>query len=524
MKRIISLALVLCLILALSTGVAADNGKQYDYSTTANSGKRHEVCTSLLGTRADSYYTGEYTYDQLSQLSGDRLLNTLKTLMTSTHHKNSTYNDCRDMAVKTDCENGDGTSINLLYTSYSSKRSDFDGSSGWNREHVWPKSLGGFETSGAGGDLHHIRPADSKVNSTRGNMKYGNVSVNGKEAVSNYFAGYAVGGRYAAGFFEPHDNVKGDVARICLYVYVRYNTEHSKCSKITNVFQSVDVLLEWCALDPVDTWEMGRNEVVAAYQGNRNVFIDYPELAWLLFDQAIPTDMTTPSGEAANYTPSACTHSHTEIRNEKNATCTETGYTGDTYCSDCGEKLSGGSSIKALGHVNADGNTTCDRCGTAMECSHQKTEVRNAKEATCEIDGFTGDTYCTDCGTQLSTGEAIPAGSHSFGDWTVTKDATTEEAGQQERTCGTCGYVESQSIPKLEPAPTDPTDEPTVVPTVPGSSETKPAETTADTDAPDAPADEEPEADNRWLVFVVIGIGAVVSIVIVVIQMNRKKK
>jgi len=64
------------------------------------------------------------------------------------------------------------------------------------------------------------------------------------------------------------------------------------------VFQSVDVLLEWCEMDPVDTWEMGRNEVIEDIQGNRNVFIDYPEYAWLIYGRDIPDDMTTPSGMA----------------------------------------------------------------------------------------------------------------------------------------------------------------------------------------------------------------------------------
>ena len=58
------------------------------------------------------------------------------------------------------------------------------------------------------------------------------------------------------------------------------------------------MLLEWCASDPVDTWEMGRNEVIAKIQGNRNVFIDYPEYAWLVFGRDLPENMTTPSGMA----------------------------------------------------------------------------------------------------------------------------------------------------------------------------------------------------------------------------------
>ena len=68
----------------------------------------------------------------------------------------------------------------------------------------------------------------------------------------------AYSGHYNSTYFEPLDNVKGDVARICLYVYVRWGSNWGADS-ITEVFQSVDVLLEWMAIDPVDTWEMGRN-------------------------------------------------------------------------------------------------------------------------------------------------------------------------------------------------------------------------------------------------------------------------
>ncbi len=514
MKRFLSLALVLCLILALSSGVEATGGKQYDYSTTANSGKRHELCTSLLGTRADTYYTGDYTYDRLSDLTGDQLLEALRVLMTTTHTKETSYGECRDYAVKTDCENGDGKTISLLYTSYSATRSDYinDRSGGWNREHVWPQSLGDFGTKGAGADLHHIRPSDSGVNSTRGNKLYGEVT-GGKAVSGAAYTGNALGGYSGNPYFEPVDEVKGDIARICLYVYARYHTEYSKCSQITTVFESVDVLLDWCQLDPVDTWEMGRNEVVAKIQGNRNVFIDYPELAWLLFDREIPADMVTPSGEAAATV--SCSHSHTKIRNAQEADCTNSGYTGDTYCSDCGEKLSGGSSIPALGHVDTNADLSCDSCGEALACTHPEAEVQNALDATCGTDGYTGDSCCKVCGEVLEAGAPIPAtGQHSFGDWVTTLEATTEAAGLEERVCGTCGHKEARELPKLEPAPTEPSTEATEP-----SSATQPPQTTE----PGAASQEEPKDDYRWLVCTVIGAGAIASIVIVLIQTKRKK-
>lgn len=292
-RRITSGAIALLLLLSvLTTGVFAAPAA---YSKTANSGTRHQVCTTLDGTSAAGYYTGNYTYSALSAQEPEVLLQSLRTLMTETHTTITTYANCRDYAPKTDCQNGDD-SVVLLYTSFITDMGGYINNSGiWNREHVWPKSLGGFDEDGAGADLHHIRPDDKSTNSQRGNKKFGNVE-NGKEVLATPGANNALGGHSSGSYFEPLDNVKGDVARICLYVYVRYGSSYPKCSKITNVFESVDVLLEWMELDPVDTWEMGRNEVVGAIQGNRNVFIDHPEYAWLLFDREIPEDLVTPSG------------------------------------------------------------------------------------------------------------------------------------------------------------------------------------------------------------------------------------
>lgn len=291
--------LMACLTAFSTLAVFAEGTGTRTYSTVKNSGVRDEVCVSLSGTGADTYYTGLYTYDNLSAQDEDVLLLSLRALMTNTHTTQTTYNQCRDYAGLTDCENEDG-SVSLLYTGYNAQVSDYlgSGSVGWNREHVWPKSLGGFKTDGAGADLHHIRPDDVTTNKVRDNLKYGNVT-SGREVTGSALVNGMVGGTADKTYFEPLDNVKGDVARICLYVYVRYGGDYAKCASITNVFQSVDVLLEWCAMDPVDTWEMGRNEVVAAIQGNRNVFIDYPEYAWLLFGKEVPADMTTPSGMAA---------------------------------------------------------------------------------------------------------------------------------------------------------------------------------------------------------------------------------
>ena len=294
--RIAPILLVLILLSSLVLPFSASAASSLTYSSESNSGVRDVVCTTLDGTSAAEYYQN-YDYDALSALDADDLFDALQTLMRDTHTYVSSYDDCHYMADRTDCEGNDG-SVSLIYTSYSATMDQWNG---WNREHIWPQSLGGDNTRGGGADLHHIRPSDQGVNSSRGNKKYGEVGNNASEKYGSKPAVGVLGGTYNSTYFEPLDNVKGDVARICLYVYVRWNSDWG-ASSITSVFQSVDVLLEWCELDPVDTWEMGRNEVVQDIQGNRNVFIDYPEYAWLLFDREVPDDMTTPSGEAQDGT------------------------------------------------------------------------------------------------------------------------------------------------------------------------------------------------------------------------------
>ena len=299
LKKLCAVFIAVYITIVAVPQVAVSAEAPATYSKEYNSGTRHEVCTSLDGTSASSYYTGEYTYDNLSELSSGDLKTSLSTLMTTTHTYKSTYADCHYKANRTDCENGDG-SVSLIYTSYSATMSQWNG---WNREHVWPKSLGGKNDSdgGGGADLHHIRPSDAGVNSSRGNKKYGESGSNATEKKGTDPAVGVLGGTYNSTYFEPLDNVKGDVARICLYVYVRWGADWG-ATDITKVFQSVEVLLDWCELDPVDTWEMGRNEVIQDIQGNRNVFIDYPEFAWLIFEEEVPTDMVTPSGRASNGT------------------------------------------------------------------------------------------------------------------------------------------------------------------------------------------------------------------------------
>ena len=84
----------------------------------------------------------------------------------------------------------------------------------------------------------------------------------------------------------------------------------------------------------------------------------------------------------------------------------------------------------------------------AIDYPHLNTEVRDAVAATCTEDGYTGDTYCLDCGRMIAEGEVIPATGHSFGEWVLTTEPTCTETGVETRTCA-CGETETREVEAL---------------------------------------------------------------------------
>ena len=156
-------------------------------------------------------------------------------------------------------------------------------------------------------------------------------------------------------------------------------------------------------------------------------------------------------------TRSKCDHTHTEIRNQREATCKEKGYTGDTYCKDCGEKLASGTTIEKKPHkvgtpATCVSKAVCSVCsetfGEVDATNHVHTTVKNRKEATCTQTGYAGDTYCTDCDKLLSTGKELAALGHDY-KATVTKQPTTTEEGVRTYTCTRCNSSYTESIAKL---------------------------------------------------------------------------
>ena len=232
-------------------------------------------------------------------LSGQPLKQELSNLISSTHQNLIPYTsnssiDTWDVIKSSDTYILDTSKVYLVY-GYNDNDADFEndltrdkslschGSACdglWNREHVFPKSLSNpiltTNFPGPGTDVHNLRSCDYVTNSWRGNLKYSS---------GNGFAGTS-----SSGNWYPGDSWKGDVARIIMYMYLRYstqclptnagdgNTQYSPDGDIPDIF------LEWNAADLVSSFEENRNDAIALFQGNRNPFIDNPYLATLIWN------------------------------------------------------------------------------------------------------------------------------------------------------------------------------------------------------------------------------------------------
>ncbi|MGA6161725.1 endonuclease I family protein [Amycolatopsis magusensis] len=223
---------------------------------------------------ADDYYAGA------EGKTGAELKAALHTIISS-GVSTLNYDDVWEALKTTDEDPADASNVTLLYSGESRSKDANGGDAGdWNREHTWAKSHGDFGTSpGPGTDIHHLRATDVTVNSIRGNKDFdaGGEPVDG-----------APGNLTDDDSFEPRDAVKGDVARMILYMGVRWDggdgfPDLEPNDQVGNgaapAIGKVSVLLQWHEQDPVDSVEQNRNEAIFGIQKNRNPFIDHPEWA-----------------------------------------------------------------------------------------------------------------------------------------------------------------------------------------------------------------------------------------------------
>lgn len=233
----------------------------------------------VKGTFAADYY------DSLNGLSDENLRNALQNIIANPNLvRAQTYNDLIALLSEADQNPENSNQVWLVYLEKGRAKLDFqissDNANTWNREHTWPRSRGGFNsieadetidgpnvfwptnadsTRHANSDAHAIRAVDGPENSSRGNQFYG--EYNGPAGTLGKF--------------------KGDVARGIFYLDVRYNgleVVYGYPEGEVGKFGDLATLLDWHRNDPVDDFEMNRNNVVYAWQNNRNPFIDNPDM------------------------------------------------------------------------------------------------------------------------------------------------------------------------------------------------------------------------------------------------------
>jgi endonuclease I len=296
--------ILLCAIGAIAAISIGASG----FVLAGNQEKEAQAAVGNYSTSASTYYNG------ITATSGEPLLGQLHDLITTTHSTYTSYSDCSNptYVYATD---GNPNDANYDYEFYSQANIASTWGAGaqgtWNREHVWCQSLasGLWGKSGGGSDMHHIRPVESGLNTARNNSPFGIVTPHNSSTAKYYEDtnnnNVAIGGYKTGDVFEPLDFVKGDVARIIMYLYTHYNT-YSNVGGTTNgsgsssffgtlnitniVYTSAgtadaawDQLIDWHEADPVDAKETRRNEACAKYQGNRNPFIDnatYANAIW----------------------------------------------------------------------------------------------------------------------------------------------------------------------------------------------------------------------------------------------------
>lgn len=203
-------------------------------------------------------------------------------------------------------ENADGPdAYNYWYSNNSLVSGASSEGEGWNREHIYAQSFfnGSYPMYS---DLHFVLPTDARVNQAKSNFPFGKVgnaptfvSLNGSKRGPANMPGYS----YTV--FEPIDEFKGDIARMLMYVAVRYeklipyfdfqNIRNPLDSLSEKAFKDwyIPLLLQWHHQDPVSQKEIDRNNQVYALQGNRNPFIDHPEFAAMIWSSTY-SDTTVP--------------------------------------------------------------------------------------------------------------------------------------------------------------------------------------------------------------------------------------
>jgi endonuclease I len=261
-----------------------------------------DICTNCpdlnpIASRADFDGTVYYASTLAADTADIMAFKTALNKDISARHKQLSYSEVWTALTFTDQDPANSSNVILIYKGISIPKnhnaSGVNNLDYWNREHVWAKSHG-FPGSSQHGytDIHHLRPSDMSINGERGNSDFDVGGTAVTEAPKNYRNGDIS--------WEPRDEVKGDVARMMFYMETRYEmgsdsdmpdlalvdrTGTSESNSLTSPGEmgKLCTLLAWHAVDPVDSFERNRNDVVFEYQGNRNPYIDHPEWSDIVY-------------------------------------------------------------------------------------------------------------------------------------------------------------------------------------------------------------------------------------------------
>lgn len=277
----------LAVLITVTTGLHA-NAQAIDMQAHVSSDEGLQAYTQYQA-RQNAYYTGACTYDSLLLAADTLLFGRLNTLLgTTCRLVQSSYNygSLRSEYVNVDRDlNTPGNIIG--YYDGCTLNGTWDSGNTWNREHTWPQSKGASNSIPMGYDMQSVRPASTAVNSERGNTPYGEST--------GYYDPDEIDINNASYRTVNQGTYRGDAARVILYDYLLYgaygghqnalyngNAQLPDKLGLSGVFESFEVLLAWHMQDPPSLTEMVRNDGAQTYQGNRNPFIDFPEIAVLL--------------------------------------------------------------------------------------------------------------------------------------------------------------------------------------------------------------------------------------------------
>ena len=241
----------------------------------------------------NTYAQDDCRYHELNGLKGAALRQGLQAIIAN--HTVLTYSQVRADKAKVDLDENQQvldmySSCTFDKTAHCGSGTDFPACDCYNREHSLPKSFwGGSQDEPMYTDLHHVIPTDFVANSQRSAWIYDEVkSASWTNGVSKLGTSKNFSGETA---FEPADEYKGDIARIYFYMLTCYRDKNFTQGGRGKIYfsysggeanftsKAITLLLKWHRNDPVSQKEIDRNEKVAKFQGNRNPFVDEPDLA-----------------------------------------------------------------------------------------------------------------------------------------------------------------------------------------------------------------------------------------------------